>query len=271
MEDIDIMKDIDVVVFILSLIDILAPLPFEIIPGYILDRARPDQIQLFREYVNSTQTIHNNIFNYERSQVREVQGKIKEHTSYVSDALPPDKWKYWTLSYDGHNCEYNTLQQASMLLKEEIEFGYQLFYKAGKIATAFGSAATVSYLTRDDVAFHFQPTISITKNDLLHIREYYDLIMQLTPEYGHIKKSLTLFDNLRALPSYSNFILIGLFSIIETLISHSPELDFYHDSIKHQIRTKIPLLRKHFIRELDYKKYFGNGANEDKIGTVQKI
>src|SRR6266567_4059313 len=44
---------------------------------------------------------------------------------------------------------------------------------------------------------------------------------------------------------------IGLFSVIESLVSHGPKLTESADSLSHQIRTKLPLLRKRFYPELE--------------------
>ena len=57
--------------------------------------------------------------------------------------------------------------------------------------------------------------------------------------------------------------IIGLFSIIESLITHSTKQNV-DDSLNHQIKTKIPLLSKKFQRTLNYEKYF-SPANEETI------
>ncbi len=252
-------------VFILSLVDISASLPFEIIPEHFLSRAEPGQIKIFKERLNMARPVPINYFLYERSQVRQMPGEREGQIVYLTDELPSDKWKYWIVSHNGTNHGIQNLQEASLLLKEEIELGFQIFSMAGISGGSLASPAMVSYLSEAEEFSSSRSTKQITVDDLNNIRIYHSLIKGLNAEYGVVKNAVKLFDDLRALPRHSDFRIIGLFSIIESLISHSPKLEFFHDSIKHQIRTKIPLLAKRFVRELNYGEFFNEGAREDKV------
>jgi len=72
---------------------------------------------------------------------------------------------------------------------------------------------------------------------------------------------------LRHLDTSSEFVVIGLFAIIEMLITHNPKLEDRGDSITHQMQTKIPLLSRRFKRELPTHSYFGD-ADDAKIWTA---
>ena len=89
------------------------------------------------------------------------------------------------------------------------------------------------------------------------MNEYYQ------ENFEHIDHAIRQFLYLKALPRYSGLTIIGLFSIIESLITHNPKQNI-EDSLGHQIKTKVPLLRKKFQRSLDYEKYF-SFANEETI------
>jgi hypothetical protein len=195
--------------------------------------------------------------------MQEIQEEQPGQLSLHTDELPPEKWKYWIVSHDGNNHEIHKLRLVSLLLKHEIEFGFEIGSFNGKPVGPSFSPAITSYL--DNEAFGFHPTAEISAENLKSIREYYSLLKEIEPEHEHIRHAVKLFWDLKALPRHSDFIIIGLFSIIESLISHSPQLDFYHDSNKHQMKTKIPLLRKRFIRELDYGEFFNKETKEERI------
>ena len=75
-------------------------------------------------------------------------------------------------------------------------------------------------------------------------------------EYVNIENALNMLDDLRNLPRGSKFEVLGLFAIIEMLITHNPKLEDKGDSITHQMRSKIPLLANRFENPLEYTKYF---------------
>lgn len=253
-------------VFILSLVDIDATLPYEIIPGHIFKKPDPDQIEFFKKWYNTLRPFpKTDYFLYERSQVEVIPGEQQGHLIYQTEELPKEKWKYWVISHNGYNHEIEYLQQASLLIKNEIELGLQMFTQGGNPGYSLGGPAIINYLLETQEAFGSRHTITITLQDLKNITEYYSLIKNIDPSFDTIRSAVKLFDELRALPRESDFVVIGLFSIIESLISHSPRLEFFHDSIKHQFRTKIPLLRKRFPRDLKYADFFDPNAKEETI------
>jgi hypothetical protein len=72
------------------------------------------------------------------------------------------------------------------------------------------------------------------------------------------------FSSLRDISNGSDLVIVGLFAIIESLITHAPRSSESLDSINHQITNKIILLRKRFSRDVLPKAYFMD-ATEDKI------
>jgi len=251
-------------IFFLSLVDIKAPLPFEIIPNHFIDRVKPGQIKVIKNFLKEYGLSHLSIYVYEKSQVQAISRENGD-IEYQSELLPPEKWKYWAISYKGRSQEIQNIQNVTLLLKEQIEFGPEFRLNDESSLSMSNFPAIMSYLTSKEVIHSIQPTAQISAEDLKNIQLYYSLLKGLKPEYSYITNAINLLNELRALPRESDFISIGLFSIIESLLSHNPKLDYFHDSIKHQIKTKIPLLRKRFVRTLDYGEYFKNGVKEEKI------
>ncbi len=65
------------------------------------------------------------------------------------------------------------------------------------------------------------PFATITNKELEEIGQDCRLIVNLGSDYQHIKKAAKRFNELRRLPRYSDLLVIGLFSIIEMLVSYS--------------------------------------------------
>jgi len=83
-------------------------------------------------------------------------------------------------------------------------------------------------------------------------------------DFPEILRAMNMFDSLSLLPVKSEFHVLGLFAIIEMLITHNPKLEDRGDSITHQMQSKIPLLSRRFDRQLDFSSFFGN-ATEKKV------
>ncbi|MBD2510438.1 hypothetical protein H6G91_24700 [Nostoc muscorum FACHB-395] len=75
-------------------------------------------------------------------------------------------------------------------------------------------------------------------------------------KYPDIKQAVNMLDELKNIPHNSKFKILGLFTIIEFLITHKP-IDT-GDSITRQVTNKINLLSKRFSNQLDYSQFFVN-------------
>jgi hypothetical protein len=248
-------------IFVISLVDVLAPLPFEIIPGYFFDKAQLDTVRVIKYLLNIAipYPYSPNLFLYERS-IRAEPGKAKGSTVYYHDVLTAENWRYWTVWNNGMHIDSTHLEQACLLLKNEIEFGFHITHTSRGTFHSPVTPLMIKILGDIYEAAYRRPITQVKLDDLKLISENCSFLKQLKPEHEHIKNALKLFDDLRTLPSNSDVIVIRLFSIIESLISSKDK-----NSIKHQIRTKIPLLKKYFVRELNYREFFHNEIGEDII------
>ncbi|NVL89547.1 MAG: hypothetical protein HWN69_00935 [Desulfobacterales bacterium] len=111
-----------------------------------------------------------------------------------------------------------------------------------------------------------KPKTTIHVEDLKRISEYFELIKQVKDSYSNLYRSFRSFEDLKTIPDMSDLKVLGYFSIIEALITHAPKLAEPMDSLNHQLRTKVPLLRKRFEREISYQDYFER-AKEENIWT----
>jgi hypothetical protein len=82
-----------------------------------------------------------------------------------------------------------------------------------------------------------------TDSHAAEIRDISKLLLSVdTQEFAGIHRAAQLFSDLRELHSSSTFIPLGLFAIIELLLTHNPGDKEIGDSLSHQIATKIPLV-----------------------------
>lgn len=256
--------------FVLSLIDLEGEGSFEVIPGHRLEKASPEQREIIKSVIVRFQPYGIVRYPYEYN-VREDQrepGLVHFH----HDALPEEEWRYWVITFNGINSELHSLESALSLLRNEIELGMTILGDTpGLSKDTSGYSGYLWHAERmssyfNDDAFGSRAVAEITGADLQQVGIYYGLIKNTPSEHDHIRRSLRILRDLKSLPRKSELVIIGLFSILESIITHSPKLTESADSITHQIRTKIPLLKKRFDRQLNYSDYF-RSVSEDKLWT----
>jgi hypothetical protein len=85
-------------------------------------------------------------------------------------------------------------------------------------------------------------------------------IRRIGQSFPQVRRAIARYYNLdfvgERAPARSLYVL-GLFSVIESLLTHEPSGE--HDSLGHQIRTKMLLLNRRFNTPLDFS-VFGAGA-----------
>ncbi len=259
-------------VFVLSNVDVDGELPIEIAPNHFFQRANVQQIKKIKRLINlckpSLQPYPLPIL-YELDIIKETGDKPGSFR-YQHKRLPEDKWRYWIITFEGTNSEINYIESATSLLHNDLELGFTIFGKSSLVA---GEA----YIWHGQSLFSFfdsgeekKPAELVTENELLEISENYDLVKNISPDHEYIARTLRKFNDLKSLPRNSELIIIVLFSIIESLITHCPSNKNIDDSINHQIYTKIPLLSKRFPRKLDCTKYFGKTKEEDTWKKLYK-
>ena len=105
-----------------------------------------------------------------------------------------------------------------------------------------------------------------------HLRDFnetlknIEIISNNKLEYLNIYKALQDFMDIDKISNESTFKLIGYFSIIESLITHNPKLD-YGKSISKQLSNKIELLNNNFFEDFNFRDYF-KGSNSNTLDTI---
>lgn len=244
--------------FILNPLEVSGVLPFELIPGLFLQRANAGQTDLIKE-----QLIKHGVNGspvppaYEYEWLPPVSDG-KSGYSWSSQSLPTDRFRYWVVTASGDNVlSVFHLQEAINLLRSDFDFGFCFsnFGSNGSLGVCVpGSLGTgLLNLTSAD------PLFTVTELDVAELAcvgRYHQAIQTCEKEHPNISRAIRTFADLKSLPRNSNLVVLGYFSVIESLVTHDPKDDF--DSLNHQISTKMVLLSKLFERRLDYKSLFGD-------------
>ncbi len=191
-----------------------------------------------------------------------MAGETPGSFSYRREPLPENKWRYWIISFEGSNLELKYIASAAALLEHDLELGFTVF---GKDLVGNGEGYgwhAPSLFSFFDSPESYRPATLMSADELGDISKNYHLIKAISPEDKHINQAFSILDDLKSLPRHSELVTIGLFFIIESLVTHSPKLTESADSLSHQIRTKMPLLRKRFDRQVNYTDYFDPAAEE---------
>ncbi|MEI8195862.1 MAG: hypothetical protein WCI73_08140 [Phycisphaerae bacterium] len=100
--------------------------------------------------------------------------------------------------------------------------------------------------------------IPVTQDVLADIREAYEGIERVKAageKHAGIVRAVDMYYQLLAIPEREPLHVLGLFAVIESLLTHNPNGDY--DSLEHQIRKKMALLNTRFTTPLDTS-HFGN-------------
>lgn len=117
------------------------------------------------------------------------------------------------------------------------------------------------------------PVTMLDQQSLDDLSEIYKLWKKVIVEPGEstkfpeIRRALEMYENLNELPSGSQFHILGLFAIIEMLVTHNPKLEDRGDSITHQMKSKMPLLARRFDLPVDAALFFSD-VSSDKIWSA---
>jgi Apea-like HEPN len=242
--------------FILNLVEIQAPLPMEIAAGFVLQKATDEQVEKIKEKLRVFGKLW---WIYQRS--FDSTGGEGQAEGMLAN-LPPTAWRYWVVTFDGHGADKLSLEIAASLLLNPLRFGFAVTYSEKGEEFTWDPSVMADYSC--NWLSLIRPPSLIGENDIGQLRQTYDLLQQLKTSSPAVYRSAQQFYDLRHIPESNFFMVIGIFSVIEGLITHAPELTQPMDSLTHQMKTKMNLLSKRFERQLDYSGLFET-ADTDRL------
>jgi len=250
--------------FVMTHLDVEGDLPVGIIEGHCFRQATDSEIVHIKDMLSQ---ISNGSFliGWPAYESIVLEERTKNSTKYQFQALPKEKWKYWVLAFNGTNHKVHELEFGSILLEHDIEFGFSLFFEQldqqGRVsARSFPPSHLIEKFSSPEY-MHLN-AMNIRVDELKKIEANYLLHKNLTDEHKYIDHALRNFSALRSIPRKSELLVVGYFSIIESLITHAPRLTESLDSISHQLLNKMLLLNKRYSRKISMDSYFLASADE---------
>jgi len=171
--------------------------------------------------------------------------------------LPESKWHYWVLENKKEHLPPPELINAFLLSNPELDFGPSISYKNSKL---FGFSPPNYYDIHKlrGILFNIDDTVSISNDLLEFVSNCYLNIKDIGDRQPFITDAITRYRQSRSLVQGANLKIVGYFSVIELLITHSPRLNESLDSITHQLVSKIILLSKQYNNPVCPEDYFGS-------------
>lgn len=264
-ENFDAKKQI--LAFVANRMSITAPLPFEIAPECYLDRASPSQVSMIKkglEYVVAPTMLEEVFARYEMKVSKVADGYAASGTKWTK--LPESEWRYYVVSTPGNGTINHALHHAANISDVPLDLATLIFHgENGEDGRGHRPHSIVNFMFSHEVS-----TATLDATQLVEISQIYDLLIKgCAVVNGAMNipkawKAVEMLDDVTLLPHSSAFRVLGLFSILEMLISHNPRLEDKGDSITHQMKTKMPLLMRRFDKPVVLAAYFGE-AKSDKI------
>ena len=251
--------------FIASHIRIEGSLPVEIAPGHVLRRARDTEVALIREQLRrNAPGPYYQWVDYEADVHPEVQGAS---TTFRVEPLSKEGWRYWVMAFEPNNHIVHEIEMLGLLVPIDVEFAFQVYFsEADQTGEVVGYVTTPLHIVErySDFGLATSRAATLSTRQLSSIRELLTLYKDIDSRFMFVRRAIETFAALRRVSMRSELNVVGLFSIIESLITHAPRLTETLDSINHQITNKIVLLRKRYSRPVNVANYFET-AGEDKI------
>ncbi len=258
--------------FVTNDIEITGELPIRITDGYVFRRARINEVDIFEAFLE--QVLQANIgrgIDY-RSRKLFFDGTTVDGTKMGMidfSPLPETEWKYWVLAYERASMtnleieKMQTILRLFSILPESIDFAcWTCFEESDQNGNITGFDMMIDEHTRDvySIVNMSKVTQKLTSDYISSISTWLEKYYITEPDFDFIKNALVNFDVIRKLSDNISLKVVGLFSVIESLVSHKPDPKESNDSIGKQVQNKMTLLRKRYARKILKEDYF------DEIG-----
>lgn len=243
--------------FVVNPLELPAPTPFELAPGHFLQRATDEQIQVIMKALARTGPyfgfdVAGRLYEMESVETRTASGVQGEYRP-----LTRDRWRYNVITFTPNNAHIQEIEEASNLTDVLLNAPLLFFNQGGR----GGHAGRIANFF-NNLSFSVKP-LKVSDSEIGEIKVVFEAIRSVEHDYPELRRAMRMFASLGSLPPHSDFHVLGLFMIIEMLITHNPKLEDRGDSITHQMKSKVPLLSRRFSRPLNYHKYFGDSAEDE--------
>lgn len=247
--------------FIPNHINIEGELPYQLMDGCSVKKATDQQIDVIEANLQKMGSILTSIHDLPYKVEYSFNQISEEETHVLTSPLERNKWKYYILTYVDEGLSLINLQFASNLADFELTFdAFTCDVYEGQYIFGCNPEIAFRFFSDNDLLSQH----NLREENLEQIRKLHQDMANIEGQFSEIIKTIRLFNSLRYLHKYHDFKTLGLFSVIESLLTHKPTLSEAGDSLTRQVKTKVPLLLRRATSRIDYDEFF-KGSDESRI------
>ena len=243
--------------FVLNISELVGRDAVEIIPGRIMRRANEAEIKFIKEVLESSFRNYAGGGLWETRKPKSGSGKFLK--------LPAKRWRYFVIELGDESREVELLESALSVASCDLDVGFIL-----SVATLKSTVLPVClyspprlFQSLSALSYAYGPSKRFTESDAEQVRKIYSRLMAHDNSILDLDKVFKLLFELKDLPRFSPLQVLGYFSLLESILTHSPKPDDRYDSITRQIKQKLALLNKRWKPPLDYSAFAA--PSHDKI------
>ena len=181
------------------------------------------------------------------------------------EPLSVHSFRYLVLAYRGNGLVASDFVKFASVLEPPIHFSCHC---RTTIEFGYGERRSHGHMPLHNRKL-FQPDViasPLSHASLEKIRVDWTAYQEVRALFPILEKALGMLFDLNMIPRHHDLYLLGLFAIVELLLTHNPQNKENADSINHQISTKMPLLSQRMERKPHYQ-LFGSFST----GSVAKL
>jgi len=230
-----------------------AKLPFVLCENLRIDKPTERQLKVLRNYLDDLNPSEPFKDPFETKITVKQEENIGHIPVYVIQTTPREKkdWLYSVVKFKSTPEGYENISPdifdlclASLICEKDFMILYSFVNRPG-----FGFGNNLEATNHLEQIHTDEKEYKWDKSDLLNLKKIHSGVLFVRDNYPDIYHSLKLYQGIPKIVGYNELICLGLFSIIESVLTHNPKSAT--DSIGHQIKTKVKLLSKRFDKEVD--------------------
>lgn len=242
--------------FVSTVLSPVPPLPLELVPGLVLRKLSDEEYceiaSELRRYGRQG-TFLDGAHLYEGEWQWQANGKAAHYTS-----LPKDQWRYHVLQYTDDGSTLRRAMRSFVLTEPELRVPLVVLSSTPhNVMMRLRVLGDLGAILRHPT-LHPDPPCALGDQQLDDIRSAHHDLYALPADFESIHRAVDLLHEMQVLREDSTFRVLGLFAVLEILLTHNPNGKELGDSLTHQIATKVPLIASRLANGLPYSTHFGH-------------
>jgi hypothetical protein len=242
--------------FLLNVENIPDPTGVELLPGYVLRRAFPNEVDALKKGLNRLAPSYHTDMGY-------IWEYSWPHPGGNMQPLPMEDWRYFIIDFeDARSSDIGELLQFFTLVDVELLSGFTVLCE---LDGGFGFSGhpnllfhALESMQRGEWTFH-----TISPADLNEYKQLFQAFQNHNHSLLNLRRITSELFELNQMPYNSPLRFLGYFALLEGLLTHNPKPTDPYDSITRQVKKKLNLLNHRFNKPIDYSKF--SSASSDTI------